>query len=78
MLRIHGSIETAVQYIKLFKMTFDKNMITVQLCEKAGTIANIITHLKKDEYFSISSIEKICRVMNYGVDAILGFLDKMH
>lgn len=64
----------AVQYNKLFKMMIDRKMTTTQLREKAGFSANIITHLKKDEYISMVSVEKICKVMKCGVDDILEFL----
>lgn len=45
-----------------------------QLKEKAGFSANIITRLKRNEYVSVESIEKICRVMECGVDDILEFV----
>ncbi|MFR3386744.1 MAG: helix-turn-helix domain-containing protein [Lachnospiraceae bacterium] len=44
-----------------------------RLKEQAGFSANIITRLKRVEYISIESIEKICRVLNCGVDDILEF-----
>jgi len=37
--------------------------------------ANIITRLKNDEYVPLESIEKICAVMNCGVDTILDFVE---
>lgn len=48
-------------------------MTNSQLKEQAGFSANIITRLKRVEYISIESIEKICRVLNCGVDDILEF-----
>jgi len=64
----------AVQYNRLFKMMIDKKMSPAELRDKAGISANIITHLKKDESVSLSSIEKICRVLHCGVDDILEFI----
>lgn len=64
----------AVQYNRLFKMMIDKKMSPAELRDKAGISANIITHLKKDESVSLSSIEKICRVLHCGVDDILKFI----
>lgn len=52
----------------------DKKMSNVRLKEKAGFSANVITRLKRNEYVSIESIEKICRVMECGVDDILEFV----
>lgn len=64
----------AVCYDKLFHLMIDKDITNAQLREKAGVSANIITRLKKDEYISLESIEKICEVMNCGVDDILEFV----
>ena len=52
----------AVCYDKLFHLMRDKK------------IANIITRLKRDEYISTESIEKICLALNCGVDDILEFV----
>lgn len=62
-----------VSYKKLFHMLIDKNMTNAELMEQAGFSANIITRLKRDHYISLESIEKICEVMNCGVDDILEF-----
>lgn len=68
----------AVQYNKLFKMLIDKKMSNTQLAAKAGISANIITRLKKDEYISLDSIEKICAVLHCGVDDVLDFVSDMN
>ena len=57
-----------------FHLMIDKKISNAQLKEKAGFSANIITRLKRNEYVSIESIEKICRVMECGVDDILEFV----
>ena len=54
----------AVCYKKLFHILIDRDMTTLQLVEKAGFSANIITRLKRDEYVSLESIEKICFVVD--------------
>lgn len=64
----------AVCYNKLFKLLIDKKMTNAILAEKAGFSANIITRLKRDEYVSLDSIEKICSVLDCGVDDILEFV----
>lgn len=64
----------AVLYDRLFHLLIDKKMTNAQLKEKAGFSANIITRLKRDEYISVESIERICRVLNCGVDDILEFV----
>ena len=64
----------AVTYKKLFHLLIDKGMTKAELMEKAGFSANIITRLKRNNYVSLDSIEKICKVLNCGVDDILEFL----
>lgn len=65
----------AVQYNKLFKLLIDRKMTNTQLMKQAGFSANIITRLKKDEYISLESIERICKALNVGVDDILEFIE---
>ena len=64
----------AVKYDKLFHLLIDRKMSTAQLAKKAQVSANIITRLKRDEYISIESIEKLCNALDCGVDDILGFI----
>ena len=64
----------AVCYDKLFHLMIDKKISNVQLKDMAGVSANIITRLKRDEYISTESIEKICSALNCGVDDILEFV----
>ncbi len=66
----------AVSYKKLFHMMIDKNMSNVELKERAGVSANIITRLKRDQYISLESVEKICRVMECKVDDMVDFIDE--
>ena len=63
----------AVTYKKLFHLLIDKGMTNAELMEKAGFSANIITRIKRDNYISLDSIEKICKVLQCGVDDILEF-----
>lgn len=64
----------AICYDRLFHLMIDKKMSNAQLKEKAGFSANIITRLKRNEYVSIESIERICRALNCGVDDVLEFV----
>ena len=66
----------AVTYKKLFHLLIDKGMTNAELMEKAGFSANIITRLKRDEYVSIESIEKICKALQWVVHDILEFVKK--
>ncbi|MCH4190892.1 MAG: helix-turn-helix transcriptional regulator [Butyrivibrio sp.] len=64
----------AVTYKKLFHMLIDRNMTAAELQKEAGYSANISTRMRRDEYVSLDSIEKICRVLNCKVDDIVEFL----
>ncbi len=64
----------AVTYKKLFHLLIDKGMTNAELMEKAGFSANIITRIKRDNYISLNSIERICKTFNCGVDDILDFI----
>lgn len=64
----------AVSYKKLFHMLIDRNMTAAQLQQEAGYSANISTRMRRDEYVSLESMEKICRVLNCKVDDIVEFV----
>ena len=63
----------AICYDKLFHLMIDKKISNSQLKDLAGVSANIITRLKRDEYISTESIEKICVALGCDVDDILEF-----
>lgn len=65
--------DMAVSYKRLFHLLIEKDMTNAQLQQKAGFSANIITRLKRNGYVSLESIERICRVLDCGVDDILEF-----
>ncbi len=67
-------VSVAVKYDKLFHLLIDRKMSTAQLAKKAQVSVNIITRLKRDEYISIESIEKLCNALDCGVDDILVFV----
>lgn len=63
----------AVNYDKLFHLLIDKRITNAQLADKAGISANIITRIKKNEYISLESIEKLYNALMFRVDDILEF-----
>ena len=63
----------AVCYDKLFHLMIDRKITNAQLKDMSGVSANIITRIKRDEYVSVESIEKICKALGCGVDDILEF-----
>ena len=64
----------AVSYKKLFHMLIDRNMTAAELQKEAGYSANISSRMRRNEYVSLDSIEKICRVLGCKVDDIVEFL----
>jgi putative transcriptional regulator len=63
----------AVCYNRLFKLLIDQKITNTGLAKRAGFSANIIPRLKRDKYISLDSIERICKVLDCGVDDILEF-----
>ena len=63
----------AISYKKLFHMLIDRNMTAAELQKEAGYSANISTRMRRDEYVSLESMEKICRVLNCRIDDIVEF-----
>ena len=63
----------AVSYKKLFHMLIDRNMTAAELQKEAGYSANISTRMRRDEYVSLESMEKICRVLICRIDDIVEF-----
>lgn len=49
-------------------------MTAAELQKEAGYSANISTRMRRDEYVSLDSIEKICRVLDCKVDDIVEFI----
>lgn len=64
----------AVNYDKLFKTMQLHNMGNKDLIRQAGFSGNIMTRLKRNEYVSLESIEKICSVLHCKVDDIVEFI----
>ena len=64
----------AVSYKRLFHRLIDIDMSNAQLARKAEISLNIMTLLKRNEYISMESIEKICVVLDCGVDEVLEFI----
>ena len=64
----------AVTYKKLFHLLSDRGIATAELTEQAGFSANILTRLRREQYVSLESIEKLCFALDCGVDDILEFI----
>ena len=63
----------SVSYKKLFYLMIERDISTSELIELAGFSANIMTRIKRNQYISLESIEKICATLGCKVDDILEF-----
>ena len=63
----------AVKYDKLFEELKKRNMKEIELTRQAGFSGNIMTRIRRNEYVSLESIEKICNVLDTKVDDIVTF-----
>lgn len=65
-----------VIYRKLWKLLEEKGMKKIELQRKAGISGNILARMGRDEYISMESVEKVCRILHCGVDDMLDFIDE--
>jgi putative transcriptional regulator len=65
----------AVQYNRLFKKLIDLKKSPSQFSSEAGISANIMGRLKRDEYISLESLEKICTSLDCGLDDVVEFIN---
>ncbi len=63
----------AVKYDKLFKILKKNGMKDIELQRAAGFSGNIMTRIRRNEYVSLESVEKICKVLKCKVDDIVVF-----
>ena len=66
----------AVSYEKYFRLAKEKGITTSRILEEANISANILTRMKRNEYISLESVEKICRALQCDVSDILDFTDE--
>lgn len=62
-----------ISYNKLFHQLIDKNISSSELLKGANLSANILTRLKRNEYISMESIEKICVFLSCTPNDVLTF-----
>lgn len=62
-----------VRYEKLFQLLDERKITTRELEKKAKFSGNITTRMRRNEYISLESIEKICQTLDCYVDDILEF-----
>ena len=63
----------AVDYNRLWKLLIDKGMNKTQLSKEANLSTNVIANLGKNEYVSLKSLEKICKVLDCKIEDIMEY-----
>lgn len=63
----------SVSYKRLFHLMIERGISTSELKELAGFSANIMTRMKRNQYISLESIEKICNALECDSNDVLEF-----
>lgn len=63
----------SVSYKKLFLLLIERGIQPSEIAEMSGFSANIMTRIKRNQYISLESVEKLCYALNCTVDEIIEF-----
>lgn len=63
----------SVSYKKLLHLLIEKGIQPSEIAEMSGFSANIMTRIKRNQYISLESVEKLCYALNCTVDEIIEF-----
>jgi conserved domain protein len=63
----------SVSYKKLFHLLIERGIQPSEIAEMSGFSANIMTRIKRNQYISLESVEKLCHTLNCTVDEIIEF-----
>ena len=63
----------SVSYKKLLHLLIERGIQPSEIAEMSGFIANIMTRIKRNQYISLESVEKLCHALNCTVDEIIEF-----
>lgn len=64
-----------VTYKKLWKLLIDKEIKKSELQKQAEISGNVLARLNRDEYVSMESLGKICKVLECDIGDIVEFVD---
>ena len=65
-----------VSYKKLWKVLIDKDLMKIDLQQKAGISWATMTKMSKGEVVSTEVLMKVCKVLNCNVGDIVDFIDE--
>ena len=66
----------AVEFDRYFKLVQERGITYSQILEEANISGNILTRMRRNEYVSLESIEKICRALDCDINDILEFVEE--
>ncbi len=66
----------AVKFDRYFKLAQERKITYSQILEEANISGNILTRMRRNEYVSLESIEKICRALDCDINDILEFVEE--
>ena len=64
----------AVSYKKLWKLLIDRDMSKKQLEIKARLSSSTIAKMNKSNSVTINTLERICKVLNCGIEDVVEFV----
>ncbi len=63
-----------VSYDKLWKLLIDKRLSKTELKKISGISFNVLSKLGKNEFVSLESLYKICRILDCNIGDIVEFV----
>ena len=66
----------SVSYKKLLHLLVERGIEPSEIAEMSGFSANIMTRIKRNQYISLESVEKLCHALNCTDDEIKEFKKK--
>lgn len=67
----------AVNFDKYFKLADEKGITYSRILKEANISGNILTRMRRNEYVSLESIEKICRVLECDIRDMMDFVPEL-
>ena len=63
----------AANFEKYFKLAEEKGITYSQILKEANISGNVLTRMRRNEYVSLESIEKICRALGCDICDMMDF-----
>ena len=70
MIKSQGGIQM-LSYKPLFRLLLEKNMSKVELRDAVGMSPNTLAKLSKNEYISLSTLDKICQYFDCNIQDVV-------